>query len=369
MQRYLLLAVVAVLIGGSIWYLEGQKARPSFSGAVAGDIMLASTTVHSSQYTAHLKKFSPAKELVDPVGYINTPEGFRLADIAGDKVILIDFWTYSCINCQRTTPYLNAWYEKYKDFGFTIVGVHTPEFGFEKVKANVVDAVEKFGIRYPVVLDNSYATWDAYDNRYWPAGYLIDADGLVRERTIGEGNYEKTERAIQELLLERAKTLGTSQAIPQGFVDITKTIESGSPETYFGWSRNTLLGNGKPQSPGEQTLVLPQTPTLNQLYLGGVWNFSNEFARNEAAGAKIMYRYSAKSVYLVGSAEREVVLEVYVDGKLITKDKGADVDGSGKVRVKEARLYKLIESAGQEEHVLELRIQNAGLEAYTFTFG
>jgi thiol-disulfide isomerase/thioredoxin len=133
-------------------------------------------------------------------GYINTHDGFRLSEIVGKKVVLVDFWTYSCINCQRTQPYLNAWYKKYKDAGLEIVGVHTPEFAFEKDRANVVAAVEKFGITYPVVQDNDYQTWGTYGNRYWPRKYLIDIDGYIVYDHIGEGGYEETEEKIQELL-------------------------------------------------------------------------------------------------------------------------------------------------------------------------
>jgi thiol-disulfide isomerase/thioredoxin len=157
---------------------------------------------------------------------------------------LLDFWTYSCINCQRTIPYLNAWYAKYKDAGLEIIGVHTPEFDFEKKYENVAAAVRKFGIQYPVVMDSNNRTWNAYGNMYWPEHYLIDINGLVVDRHIGEGGYAETEAKIQQLLTERKDALNDSVAIPTGTVDITSTIQANSPETYFGATRNEYLTNG-----------------------------------------------------------------------------------------------------------------------------
>ena len=183
-KRSIILVVVLVVIGGTIWFLESKKPL-ELSGPAANVLnspILSSGTASSSEsrggiLTEKAKEFPKAKEIVDPTGFINTPP-FKLSDIVGKKVILIDFWTYSCINCIRTLPYLKAWYQKYKDYGLEIVGVHTPEFDFEKDYGNVSQAVKKDGISYPVVLDSNYGTWNAYNNQYWPNEYLIDRIGL-----------------------------------------------------------------------------------------------------------------------------------------------------------------------------------------------
>ncbi|MEI6864041.1 MAG: redoxin family protein [Candidatus Adlerbacteria bacterium] len=366
-KRTATLVAVLVLIAAVIWYLESGKVAPGPSGVPVA------VGAHSTNFAANSVLYPKANEFVSPDGYINTPATTTLdALINGEhKVVLVDFWTYSCINCMRTIPYLEAWYKKYKDYGFTIVGVHAPEFAFEKVLANVQAAVTKFGITYPVILDSNLNTWSAYRNQYWPAEYLVDTDGLVREHNIGEGNYEETESTIQKLLAERNQTLGLVVPIPTGFVDITSTIQTASPETYFGFARNQYLGNGTRQTQGVQTLAAPAAGSAapNTLYLGGVWNFESEFAKNTSAGATITYHYSAKDVYLVASAARGAVFTVYIDGKIINANKGADVDANGQVRVGESRLYRLVEGGAQEEHVIEIKITSPGLDAYTFTFG
>src|SRR3989344_3502091 len=187
MHRIILLILAVFAIAGAIYYFEAQ--RP----------MRAAQNGSTEITTSVPKNYPRARDLVSPEGYINT-DNITLAELVGKKVILVDFWTYSCINCQRTQPYLNAWYEKYRAAGLEIIGVHTPEFEFEKNYENVKRAVEKAGIKYPVVQDNDYATWQAYGNRYWPRKYLIDIDGYIVYDHIGEGGYEETERKIQELL-------------------------------------------------------------------------------------------------------------------------------------------------------------------------
>ncbi len=369
MKRYIALAVVLLGIGGAIWYLESMKSH----GPTGPAVPIAAGT-HSANYAANSAKYPMAKEFVSPKGYINTPPTTTLSSLVNDqhKVVLLDFWTYSCINCQRTIPYLEAWYQKYKDYGLVIVGVHSPEFEFEKVLANVEAGAKKFGITYPVILDSDMGTWNAYNNQYWPEEYLIDTDGLVRENNIGEGNYEETEQNIQKLLNERNQTLGLTTPIPTGLVDVSaNNPQAGSPETYFGYSRNQYLGNGTQQTPGSQTFTAPAISSAvpNTLYLGGTWNLQKEYAENTSATASITYYYSAKNVYFVASSEKGVTLTVYVDGKLISKNKGADVDAKGQVHVQESRLYTLFHSEDVEQHVIQINISGPGLDAYTFTFG
>jgi thiol-disulfide isomerase/thioredoxin len=365
--RNALLIVVLVAIGGAIWYVSAGKAGHGVVGITGTPL---STSTHTANYTQNSLVYPAALELVEPDGYINTAASTTLSQFLGSTVVLVDFWTYSCINCQRTLPYLKAWYQKYKDYGFTIVGVHTPEFGFEKVLSNVEAAVAKFGITYPVVLDSEYKTWSAYRNSYWPAEYLIDIDGLVREHSIGEGNYQETEANIQKLLAERAvaRTEDPSK-IPTGFVDVSQTIETSSPETYFNSNRNEYLGNGTKGVAGTQNFTLPAQPQGNTLYLGGSWNIGTDYAQNSGQ-AQIEYLYNAKGVYIVASSPTGVNVQVLVDGKPINAGRGADVNENAVVHIQEPRLYRLIEAPSQQSHTIKLIIP-AGetLQAYTLTFG
>ncbi|NCN52314.1 redoxin domain-containing protein [Candidatus Parcubacteria bacterium] len=313
----------------------------------------------------------PYVEIVNPSGFVNTDGApIALSDYVGKKVILVDFMTYSCINCQRTFPYMAAWYEKYKDEGLIIVGIHTPEFAFEKNIDNVRAAMEKFGITYPVVLDNDYATWGAYGNQYWPRKYLIDINGTIVYDHIGEGDYAETEMKIQELLKERASVLGMDSMSDRSLAatNITEVkTQSNSPETYFGSLRNEYLGNGKAGLSGEQQFTQPQTPGLNTLYLGGTWNIQREYASG-GAGSSVLYKYAAKDVYIVAESDSGAEIEVWQDGKRVDAAGGDDVV-SGSVTVKGSQLYKLIHNARAEGHTLELRVKSGTVRLYAFTFG
>jgi cytochrome c biogenesis protein CcdA/glutathione peroxidase-family protein len=299
-------------------------------------------------------------EIVNPSGFVNV-EGITIGELVGKKVILVDFMTYSCINCQRTFPYLTAWYETYKDQGLEIVAIHTPEFAFEKDIDNVREAMKRFGITYPVVLDNDYATWRAYGNQYWPRKYLIDIHGNVVYDHIGEGAYEETEAKIRELLLERSRLMG------EGILEVPEDLEAShmpraenfakSPETYFGSLRNEYLGNGTRGKSGEQTLTVPVQTWRNALYLGGAWNITPEYAESRA-GSSVLYRYSAKDVYLVMEADAPSELEVWQDGALVKT-----------VSIQESTLYTLIQNAVPGEHTLELRAKGGGIRLFAFTFG
>lgn len=324
-------------------------------------------------------QFEPGRELAGISGYFNLPEGKKsitLGELVGKKIILVDFWTYSCINCQRTLPYLNAWYEKYREQGLEIIGVHTPEFAFEKEPANVAAAIAKYNIKYPVVQDNDYATWTSYKNRYWPRKYLIDIDGYIVLDHIGEGGYEETERAIQLLLQERAQRLSIPAPVASGLsTPAAEKASAGtlSPETYFGSLRNINFGSSPVGKNGAQTFSAPTTPAKNTLYLSGLWNIMPEYATNQELNAKILFRYSAQNVFFVAQAAHPVTVRVLRDGKPLTADiAGEDVvisGGESTITIREARLYKVIKQAANEEHLLELIPQATGLEAFTFTFG
>lgn len=366
-QAALVLVILAIV--GSIWYLQSlKKTFLPGSGATIASPATGETAADKA------KKYPLAKEITSPDGFINS-DPFKIADLIGKKVILVDFWTYSCINCQRTIPYLNSWYDKYKDKGLEIIGVHTPEFQFEENLDNVTAAVAKYGIKYPVVLDNEHGTWNAYGNLYWPREYLIDIDGYIVHDHAGEGDYDVTEKAIQAALDERAARLGETGVsdMPVGPTEPVVTPDFGkigSPETYFGSNRNEYLGNGRQSVSGEQTLTAPAAPALNTLYLDGTWNFSPEFATNSSSGAKILYEFNSKDVYFVGSADKPVRMQILIDGKPVGAAAGADVDADGYVTVSEDRLYHLVdEPAGYGQHTLEIIIESPGVDAYTFTFG
>ncbi len=320
-------------------------------------------------------KYSQAPEITNPSGFINTPNGapITLAGFVGKKVVLVDFWTYSCINCQRTIPYLNAWYKKYSNQGLEIVSIHTPEFAFEKVLSNVAEGVKRFGIQYPVVLDNDYGTWRAFSNQYWPRDYLIDIDGFIVHDHAGEGDYEGTEQAIQKALAERASILGAAK-VSGGIVAPSDAINMdpnkvNSPETYFGSSRNEFLANGDRGLNGAQNFSVPADIRLNNLYLSGAWNFNPEYAETKDTNAKIIYKYDAKDFYFVANSTEGATVKIFLDGKPVTSGRGADVKADSTVLIKENRLYKIVEGADYGTHTIEIDIESGNLDAYTFTFG
>lgn len=324
--------------------------------------------------TARQGEALPYKEIVAPAGFVNTNgEPIKIGDYIGQKVILLDVMTYSCINCQRTFPYVVSWYEKYKDQGFIAIGIHTPEFAFEKDIKNVEEAMKKFGITFPVVLDNDYGTWNAYGNQYWPRKYLIDIHGNIVYDHIGEGAYEETEQKIQELLKERAQVLGESVSnlgtLASDTVASTKP-EAGSPETYFGSARNSLLANGTPGQSEQKTFTLPTNLEINKLYLAGTWQVNPESA-GSIENAKVLYNYAAKDVYFVASSASgaSAPVEVWQDGHLVSTERGSDVGESGVVLIKESRLYHLVHNPKADFHTLELHLQSPGTLLFTFTFG
>jgi cytochrome c biogenesis protein CcdA/thiol-disulfide isomerase/thioredoxin len=362
-------------------YLDVAKIERFFISEKGMDALMpmggaaASTTPQQSaaRVASKLRQYPFAPEITNPSGFINTyGNPITLAELRG-KVVLIDFWTYSCINCQRTLPYLRAWNEKYASEGLVIIGVHTPEFAFEKVQANVERAVKGFGLTYPIVMDNDYGTWSAFHNQYWPRKYLIDADGFVVYDHAGEGNYDETEAAIQRALAERKQIMGESGDIAGGAVAPADVVEVdnnllGSPETYFGAGRNEYLGNGRQHATGPQTLLFPAAPQLNRLYLAGTWNFDPEFAQS-GAGGKIGYGFMARDVYFVAASKDSATLRILLDGKPIdATSAGKDVQ-SGSLHVQENRLYHLVHVPQYGQHTLEIQIQTGTLDAYTFTFG
>jgi thiol-disulfide isomerase/thioredoxin len=321
-------------------------------------------TDSSSYLTIEQKRsrYLKVPELSTIDGYVNTDgKPITLAELKG-KVVLLDIWTYSCINCQRTLPYINDWYATYKDQGLVVVGLHTPEFAFEKVQSNVEKAVEKFGIKYPVVLDNDYSTWNALGNQFWPRKYLVDIDGYIVYDHVGEGNYEETERAIQNALRERAARMGmdgkisTTTTNPKDVVTVD-TSKVKSPETYFGSSRNQYFADGIAGRSGEQTLTVPANIYSNRLYLSGTWNITPEYAESKSVGS-VIFNYEAKNVYITAGSKEGVEVEIYKDDVFVKK-----------VLIKDETLYPLIQDTEYGKHTLHIVVPKAGLQAFTFTFG
>lgn len=270
------------------------------------------------------------------------------------KVVMIDFWTYTCINCIRTLPYTKAWYEKYKDKGFILIGVHTPEFEFEKDANNVGMAIRDFGITYPVVQDNNYAIWNAYGNQYWPADYLINKDGKIVDTHFGEGDYDATEKKIQNLL---------GVTIP--IQNPSYQVHTQTPETYLGTQKLGALSSPEQPVAGQtQNYTVPDPIPYNTFAFGGSWTETPDRAMpagSALGAAQLLYHFDATSVYLVMRPKTEGVagnIQVYLDGKL-TNTITVDTD----------RLYTLVTLPAQGEHVLLLKFLDANLELYAFTFG
>ena len=306
-----------------------------------------------------------APEFIGNQQWFNTP-GDRPLTLAGlrGRVVLVDFWTYSCINCIRTLPYLKAWDARYRKGGLTIVGIHTPEFPFEREASNVEAAIEENGIRYPVAQDNDQATWNAYANQYWPAEYFIDARGRVRYAHFGEGEYEEKERVIRELLAEAGKTVKGKET------HVHAIAPSNSPttlETYLGAARAEHFTNSM-LSPGPHDFSAPATLPPNEFAYRGKWRIALDSA-TAGSDASLDFDFTARRVYLVlGSPGQGRRVRVLLDGRPVAAaDAGADVEG-GAVTVTGHRLYNLVDLPRAGHHVLTLEPE-AGVEGYAFTFG
>ncbi|HWK61571.1 MAG TPA: cytochrome c biogenesis protein DipZ [Eoetvoesiella sp.] len=309
------------------------------------------------------------------VQWLNSPP-LSSKDLRG-KVVLIDFWTYSCINCLRTLPYVRAWADKYRDQGLVVIGVHAPEFAFERNVANVKKAVADLGVDYPVAIDNNYAIWKAFNNQYWPAHYFVDAQGRIRFHHFGEGGYDKSERVIQQLLAEagRQKVSGQLVSTKAAGVEMAPDMsEVESPETYIGYARAENFA-----SPGGQvedqlhTYAANTSLSLNQWALEGPWKIGQEEAQLAAPGGKIRFRFHARDLHLVlGPAPdgRPVRFRVRIDGAPPGANHGSDVAEDGSGQVTSQRLYQLVRQKGAvRDRTFEIEFLDPGVEAYAFTFG
>lgn len=297
-------------------------------------------------------------------------------DLRG-KVVLVDFWTYSCINCLRTLPYVKAWAEKYRDQGLIVVGVHAPEFAFERDIGNVSKAMKDLGINYPVAVDNQYAIWRAFKNQYWPAHYFIDATGRIRHHHFGEGGYAESERVIQQLLQEAGSsqsTMGLTEVDAGGVQLAANMDEVASPETYLGYERaENFLSTPKAVPDRTATYREPERPRLNTWGLAGQWMVGAESALLTGPSGSIVYRFKARDLHLVlspGPDGKPVRFKVRIDGKPPGTAHGVDVAADGSGTVTGQRLYQLVrQSEVITEHTFSIEFLDSGVSAYAFTFG
>ncbi|WP_448141921.1 cytochrome c biogenesis protein DipZ [Stenotrophomonas bentonitica] len=314
-------------------------------------------------------------------GWLNSPpltaEGLR------GKVVLVDFWTYSCINCLRALPYVREWEQRYRDQGLVVIGVHAPEFAFERNLGNVQRAVKELKIDYPVAIDNEFAIWRGFNNRYWPAHYFIDAQGRIRAHHFGEGNYAQSERIIRQLLREAganlpdepAQAMAIAASAPRAGVELQADMSNlKSPETYLGYARaeNFASPDGQRRdAPADYTL--PSTFALNQWALAGRWTVGDEDAQLQRPGGRIAFRFHARDLHLVlapGADGKPVRFRVRIDGQPPGASAGGDVGADGSGTVDEHRLYQLIRQSGDVgERTFEIEFLDPGVHAYAFTFG
>jgi cytochrome c biogenesis protein CcdA/thiol-disulfide isomerase/thioredoxin len=294
------------------------------------------------------------------------------------KVVVVDFWTYSCINCLRALPYVSGWYEKYKDHGLVVLGVHAPEFAFEKDSGNVRRAVAELHIAYPVALDNNYAIWQGFNNQYWPAHYFIDSQGRIRAHHFGEGNYDESEQTLRRLLVEAGNVdlppAGIDSGAAKGVQAAPDEVHDQSPETYVGYQRaeNFASAGGLVQD-RPKLYAVPDSLALNHWALAGSWSVDPEKGVLDDAPGKIVFRFFARDLHLVvgpGSSGTPVRYRVLLDGAAPAVNHGADIDADGRGVIREQRLYQLIRQSGDvREHVFSIEFLDGGAEAYSFTFG
>lgn len=312
-------------------------------------LLLAMLVLLSGHASAEmLAKPVPAPDMTTQGPWLNSP-AISSADLKG-KVVLIDFWTYSCINCLRTLPYIKSWYQAYKDKGFVVIGVHAPEFDFEKDKANVEKAIRRFEIPYPIVQDNDHTLWNRFNNMYWPAHYLINKNGQIVYTHFGEGNYDVTEKAIRDLLNETGE-----KAKLNGSVDGYSANQT--PETYLGTARAERM--------------LPREPLLTDHWtLQGDWKRTAEYSEASKSDAALKMNFRGGKVFLVLGSEtgKPIKAKISFDGKPATDVAGKDVK-DGEVTVTDHRLYELIDLKKNGEGMFEISAMQGGLRAFAFTFG
>jgi len=354
-----------------------RKMRVLLVTAVAAVLscVAVSTPPGEAQEPPSIVGSFPLKGLSGATDWINS-KPLTAKQLKG-KVVLVDFWTYSCINCLRAVPYVRAWADKYKDSGLVVIGVHSPEFEFEGQMPNVQKAVKKFGITYPVAVDSNHAIWNAFHNEYWPAHYFIDATGKVRYEHFGEGEYEQSERWIQELLKEankRPMAVSTVKVNAQGVEAASDVSDVRSPETYIGYERaEHFASSGGIKSDVEHLYIAPDHPRLNEWGFAGKWVDHKQVAVLQSAGGKIVFRFHARDLHLVLGPRADgqpVRFRVTIDGQRPGANHGVDTDAEGNGIVTDLRLYQLVRQKGPiADHTFVIEFQDPGVQAFSFTFG
>lgn len=364
---------MALIVGFAVYFNSPELNKQSV-GSITQD---SKNGMSNPLLPIDKSQFKKAPEFQEVTSYINS-NGTKLSDLKG-KVVLVDFWTYSCINCIRTLPYLVDWNQKYSDKGLVIVGIHSPEFEFEKNVDNVKQAVTRFGIEYPVLLDNDKGTWNAFQNSYWPRKYLIDSEGYIRYDHIGEGGYVETENAIRNLLAESegqqrislSSVNETSLSVPDSqSVDFNQIK---TPELYFGYQyARSELGNSEGFDPDKVVnYTLPSSKLKpNVIYLEGKWKNNADSMELVGNEGKIVLDYSAKSVNIVAGGEGELrVMEFGNISQTSNLYSGNDLDTDGKLVINGQRLYNIGNNQQYGNHQIEIDVSGSGFRIYTFTFG
>jgi thiol-disulfide isomerase/thioredoxin len=365
----------ALGLGAGTGFLTDGAGAAGFAQAVP--VIASAEAAQGTAYRSGLPVEGRVASFDGAVEWLNSPpltaEGLR------GKVVLVDFWTYSCINCIRTIPYLRAWAEKYKDRGLVIVGVHTPEFAFERNVGNIRKAIDNFHIGYPVAVDSNFKIWRAFRNSYWPALYFVDASGQIRHHQFGEGGYDQSEKVIQALLAEAKGQAPGADALKPATPDAPGAqaapdldhVRSG--ETYLGYRQQSNFASAERVKDDAGRDYTIEQPSLNAWGLSGNWTVGAEQATLNRAGGGIVYRFKARDLHLVlGSSadDRPVRFQVTVDGKRPGDSHGADTDAEGNGTVTQTRLYQLVRQAGQvKERTFEVRFADPGVQAFVFTFG
>lgn len=371
-----LLGIAVIALGRDRDVLTALSARGT-AGVEQKLLGLFGRDAPQAAEKAALEDQGPMPALDGATAWLNSPP-LTAAQLRG-KVVLVDFWTYSCINCLRSLPYVKAWADKYGRDGLVVIGVHAPEFAFEKDQANVERAVRELGITYPVALDNDYAIWKAYNNHYWPAHYFIDAKGRVRHVHFGEGEYDASEKVIRTLLMERGTlmTADTATVRAGGVQAEADWDHSNSPETYIGYGKAANFAS--PEAAGDNAVrrySVPSTLRLNEWGLSGDWRAGAESAVLQSVGkapGRIVFRFHARDLHLVLGPLPDgppIRFRVSIDGAPPGADHGVDTDADGYGEVKEQRLYQLIRQQGTvRDRTFTIEFLSPGLQAYSFTFG
>jgi len=344
---YILIALVLFVAAGL--YIDSRGPSP-----MDMDHIIPQKNTIQSVDDVKFENYGKAPEFAGITQWLNLPAGrqaLTMASLRG-KIVLVDFWTYSCINCIRTLPYITKWYDTYKDMGLVVVGVHTPEFAFEKVTDNVKTAIERHKINYPVAQDNDYGTWQAFTNQYWPAKYLIDQEGKVVYTHFGEGDYNITEAAIRKLLKLDSKTPSNDTVN-----ELPSLSGARSPEMYFGYSREEHMPQTYKPNVAQRFDWL-RGQEMNQYQLEGTWKIENERAILQSESGRIRLGYKGSEVNMVASSPNGSKLKILVNNVEQTP-----------VMVKGSQLYTLFKEDAVTEHELIIEITGSGFEAFTFTFG